>query len=374
MANPNVVGVQTVRGKTTVRTFVKKTPTTFLMNNANSGEVLKINSLYVANKHTTSVNVTVQMIGPSTQYVSQNVVDSITVASGSSIVLVSKNTDLYLTENTSLSMTATQNDVVSLVCSYEQISDGTPADRNDNVVETEDPYVSTNLVLYFDANNTSSYPGSGTTWTDVSGNTNNGTLVNGPTYSSLEGGYLNFDGVDDHISIGSQSIVGSGSQPFTVEIWFYNTRTLGTGAYTMLFRVKQDTEFFGVLYNPSGTYNVYSTFRNFTQWGTPVTNSDYNNKWICAHFVYTGGDKNTAASFKNYINGTQIPTATNNFGAAGGAASNCNLIGADGNSGCNAALSGYHGGRISIYRLYNRELSAAEITRNFNGSRGRYGI
>lgn len=149
MANPNVVGVQTVRGKSTVRAFVKNVRKNFLVNNANSGEILKVNSLYVANKHTISVNVTIQMTGPSTQNVSQNVVDSIVVPANSSIVLISKNTDLYLNENTALSIFATSNDKISLVCSYEQISDGTPIDRNDiDASDVQDPIAADSQTIY----------------------------------------------------------------------------------------------------------------------------------------------------------------------------------------------------------------------------------
>ena len=60
------------------------------------------------------------------------------------------------------------------------------------------------LVLALDAGNTQSYPGSGTAWTDISGKGNNGTLTNGPTYSSADGGAIVFDGINDHIDLGTQ--------------------------------------------------------------------------------------------------------------------------------------------------------------------------
>ena len=65
--------------------------------------------------------------------------------------------------------------------------------------------VSSGLVLHLDAGNASSYPGSGTTLTDLSGSGNNGTLVNGPTYSSANGGSLSFDGVNDYVSVSNTS-------------------------------------------------------------------------------------------------------------------------------------------------------------------------
>jgi hypothetical protein len=58
--------------------------------------------------------------------------------------------------------------------------------------------VTDGLVLCLDAGNPKSYPGSGTTWTDLSGNGNNGTLVNGVGYSGDNLGSLSFDGVNDY--------------------------------------------------------------------------------------------------------------------------------------------------------------------------------
>ena len=60
--------------------------------------------------------------------------------------------------------------------------------------------VTDGLVLYLDAANTKSYPGSGTTWTDISGKSNNGTLTNGPTFDSGNKGTIVFDGSNDYVS------------------------------------------------------------------------------------------------------------------------------------------------------------------------------
>ena len=87
------------------------------------------------------------------------------------------------------------------------------------------PKIVTNgLVLCLDASDIKSYPKSGTTWFDRSGNGNNGTLVNGVGYSSGNGGVLAFDGVDDYVEIiiwhnhGSNRDTYSGSGDDTV--WF----------------------------------------------------------------------------------------------------------------------------------------------------------
>ena len=227
--------------------------------------------------------------------------------------------------------------------------------------------VTDGLVLCLDAANRKSYPGSGTTWTDLSGGGNNGSLINGVGYNSANGGILVYDGLNDYVNIGNQNIIGSGTAPFSFEMWLYNIRSFSAGQYTTLVTLRQDTEFFINLYRPTDTLHVYSAFRGQNQWGIPVVQSDYFNKWICLNVVYNGGNKSTASSFITYLNSTQLPTPNVNFSTAGGS-SNSNTIGTDGANG------GFHQGNIGSYKVYNRALSAAEIQRNFNATRGRYGI
>ena len=73
------------------------------------------------------------------------------------------------------------------------------------------------LVLCLDAANTRSYPGSGTTWADLSGNGNSGTLTNGPTYSSANGGFLSFDGTNDYVDLGQSNKFASTN--LTLDVW-----------------------------------------------------------------------------------------------------------------------------------------------------------
>jgi hypothetical protein len=74
-----------------------------------------------------------------------------------------------------------------------------------------------NLVLYLEGNQIISYPTTGSTWYDLSGNTNNGTLINSPTFDS--NGYFTFDGVDDYASINNNSNLVFGNGSFSVSIW-----------------------------------------------------------------------------------------------------------------------------------------------------------
>jgi hypothetical protein len=69
--------------------------------------------------------------------------------------------------------------------------------RNINVHDSS--FNSNGALLYLDAGQSASYPGSGTTWTDLSGNGRNGTLTSGPAYTSADGGSIVFDGVNDYV-------------------------------------------------------------------------------------------------------------------------------------------------------------------------------
>ena len=78
--------------------------------------------------------------------------------------------------------------------------------------------VTDGLALCLDAANSKSYPGSGSTWTDLSGNGNNATLTNGPTYSSANGGSIVFDGVNDYVApTGLTNALWQGN--WTVSFW-----------------------------------------------------------------------------------------------------------------------------------------------------------
>jgi hypothetical protein len=74
------------------------------------------------------------------------------------------------------------------------------------------------LVLYLDAANPKSYVSGSTTWGDLSRGGNNGTLVNGPTFSSANGGSIVFDGVNDYINCGTNSSLRP-SQQITINSW-----------------------------------------------------------------------------------------------------------------------------------------------------------
>jgi hypothetical protein len=117
MANPNIVDVTTIRGKTAVLN-VTTTPTNIVENASNSNTIVKLNYLSVANiDGSVAADITVSVFRSSVEY---KIAHTISVPADGSLVLLDKS--LYLEEADSLRLTASANGDLQAVCSYEIIS------------------------------------------------------------------------------------------------------------------------------------------------------------------------------------------------------------------------------------------------------------
>jgi hypothetical protein len=204
--------------------------------------------------------------------------------------------------------------------------------------------VTDGLICLLDAGNSKSYPGSGTAWNDLSGNNNNGTLVNEPTFSSSNSGSIILDGTNDYISI--PYII----EPLSIDIWFYmNNRNN-----------------FPIIYAGSDTYNSTAwqwsifNFSDNTYWSpsnssTIITSSVPINSWINAVII------RKSSSSLIYINGSALSP----FGSR---------ITTTGNIYVGKSGSNYMNGRIGSIKLYNKELLPTEINQNYNATKGRLGL
>jgi hypothetical protein len=221
--------------------------------------------------------------------------------------------------------------------------------------------VTDNLVLWLDAANRSSYPGSGTTWRDMSGNNNNGTLTNGPTFSSTNQGSILLDGVDDLINFGNNSTLydaynASFTQQYFIKL-ISNASTLKT-----IFRVDDWSR----IYIEISTSQI-----NFSiGYSSPVDSLLYNtviqyNKWYSLCVVWT-----KLSTQKMYLDGIlvaeRVPTVTNytgitnSFGGANLGRGHTNPY----NTNINA--------NIAIFAHYNRALSPSEVQQNYDALKSRY--
>ena len=205
--------------------------------------------------------------------------------------------------------------------------------------------VTDGLVLALDAGNTKSYPGSGTSWSDLSGNSNTGTLTNGPTYSSDNGGSIVFDGTDDYVT---SSFTFTAGQSVTISGWLYST------ASTSAYRNFVDTlSSYPMIWWDTNGKIEFDTSSGY------ITPSVYRNQWVYVTLVKPSGT--TIASY--YVNGA--------FASNGGVSYS---VPASTPTWFNRSAGQTWIGNCSNISIYNRALSAQEIQQNFNALRGRYGI
>lgn len=213
------------------------------------------------------------------------------------------------------------------------------------------------LILDLDAAKRDSYPGSGATWFDIGGLQYNGTLVNGPTFDSSNAGSIVFDGTNDYLVRTDASL--KNYTTVTANIWMYVSSTNSWETYF--------------------SYNAEEA--GLTQgWGIR-RQSNANN------YQYWGGTGNTG--IKLYKNGTLISSANatleTSYGTNATGSWNMITLVATGVSSWNThnrftlatrsdLLNTATNMKVGSFNLYNRELSATEVTQNYNALKGRYGL
>jgi hypothetical protein len=209
---------------------------------------------------------------------------------------------------------------------------------------------------------------SGTTWTDISGNGNNGTLTNGPTYNGANYGSIVFDGGDDYVTLSNTSNLRPGTGDFTIEAWIYKTGATGGNAAGNA--VIYGTQWSGG--SPAGAWILYAnessgTKISFSIWSTNIVTSTttiLTNQWYHIAVSRIG----TTVSL--YINNVLEATATSSANANNSAYPIYVGLYYD-----SFGFAGYFNGRIPVVRSYiGKGLTAAEISQNFNATKWRYGI
>jgi hypothetical protein len=211
--------------------------------------------------------------------------------------------------------------------------------------------VTDGLVLALDAANTKSYPGSGTTWSDLSGNNNSGSLTNGPAFNSINGGNFVLDGIDDYILHSTPTLT-----TFTIDITYspltFDTNTaterynyiLASFNQNMLCRYNNTNSGNNILIaNHRGTDIVLSNLGH-------TVNSTYN-----IVITFDDSTKNTIV----YINSSLISNTTY---SATLRYQNNRQLGATFNC------------RIYSYKVYNRVLNFSEVAQNYNGTKSRFNL
>ena len=219
--------------------------------------------------------------------------------------------------------------------------------------------VTDGLVLALDAGNTKSYQSGSATWFDKSGNANNGTLTNGPTFSSANGGSIVFDQVDDFVTAPNNSSINLTEAGGAVSVWV-KTGVNATGSLNGNLVGKTNTYSNGywlVKYNNKVRMSLYGN-SNLEMIGE---RSITDNIW---HYVVATW---TSSQLTIYIDGALDKTQSYNFAFT--TATNPLYIGRQNNTG-----EGYFRGNISQVQIYNRALSAQEVLQNYNATKSRFNL
>ena len=210
------------------------------------------------------------------------------------------------------------------------------------------------LVLYLDAANNKSYVSGSTSWNDLSRSNINGTLVNGPTYNSSNGGSIVFDGVDDYASTAFNTALGD----FTVCCWFKPIDSTNPGYARLL-----DKDFVGGFWLGKNAYTSNSWGGGIKETSDPfgifLTLPD--NQW---NFLASIRSSTTHILYGNGITNTTSNTVTSD------ALNTTSLLVAQYVGG-----AGYsYKGSIASFQIYNRALTSTEILQNYNTSKTRFGL
>ena len=212
--------------------------------------------------------------------------------------------------------------------------------------------VTSGLVLSLDAGDRNSYASGSTTWIDLTTNGNNATLVNGPTFSSINGGAIVTDGTNDYVSITIPTI----GSIYSISFW---VRPLllpaGAGNEIQLFGSPSDTASISLYATVSNVYKFLSWNGSSARIGntTLAVNTWYN-------FVMVNNNINTVFYLNNAVDGTFANTGTLNSGAATFACINANAR--------------FLNSNLSSIMFYNRALSASEVAQNYNATKSRFGL
>ena len=284
---------------------------------------------------------------------SNSTIGNFTVPSGEVLYLQKKSTDKLVAPSTILASKVAYSHMM-YYASYGSYGGGSGL-------------ITDNLLLHLDASNYSSG-----TWNDESGQGNNGTLVNGASYSSDNSGVINFDGSNDYISFASLSLP---NRPFTVSAWCRYDDLIGWQMVAGQDQ-NQDSNGLGAFYfgKTNNTHNesdgrTANSFGTTIYGGTGASQINVNtpnaisaNTWYNFVAVYSGSD------IKLYMNNSLETTVSNSSSIAtrtgtfriGGAYFNNNFI-------------DYFDGKIGVFSIYTSALSASDVTQNWNTFKSRYG-
>ena len=233
------------------------------------------------------------------------------------------------------------------------------------------PIVRDGLVLELDAGNSLSYPGSGDTWTDLSGTDNNSALINGPTFSSNNGGIIVLDGINDLVSIPGNATTYTSN--FTWQSFHYIRSQDPNNIDAMWWSEISGTKNFLIVYGNANLASAYMRIDtqggvfNSTSTGTQTNGFGTSAGPVTGRWLFTTIVKNGTTFSLYWNNAVLMWTVTIN---SWNIVDNTQAIafGARNDAQFATAMD------ISNNLMYNRALSTLEITQNYNAQKSRFNL
>lgn len=207
------------------------------------------------------------------------------------------------------------------------------------------------LVLHLDAANTRSYPGTGTTWFDLSGRGNHATIYNSPTFTANNQGTFNFDESNDYVKVNNTALLSTVS--YTKIAWF---RPESSAANIISGGGSDGQHAFWM----NGTDNTLASGHNGAWTTVSYSPGNMLNQWWMGAVTFSN-----VSGWKLYLNGESVATSATNTSPVSG---NTVRIGAYGDA------TNLFDGDIPIAQIYNRVLTPDEIRRNYNSLKSRFNI
>jgi hypothetical protein len=223
--------------------------------------------------------------------------------------------------------------------------------------------VTSNLRLYYDPSNSSSYSGSGTVINDLSGNGLNGTMSN-ITFTSP---YFSFNGSSSQVSVADNSLLEPGSGDWTIEFWVNHSVIAGSSRVLIAKTDGGNSADWGYGLRTVSNGNTYMEIGNGSTSITSPTTGLTINTWYQVVGVWTNVATN---AFALYINGSLIGSTSHSFTSIKNTTRPLFLGSFDGGVTFNQWLNG----RMGVVRMYNSALTASEILQNFNADKSKYGL
>ena len=222
-----------------------------------------------------------------------------------------------------------------------------------------------NLLLYFDTGNINSYDNTGTTWTDLSGNTTNSTLENDGMIdtSDNKGPMFQFDGNNDFIDINQKILFASATSNISIEIWF----RVGSIALSGLANQGAGQSSFGVELTQNGKVQMVAR-------GGATAQATSTTTLVAGKYYHAVGTYATTPSTKIYLNGKFEAQSTTNPSITVASLVDTNFKIGHSDESSDDNKSSFFDGKVAILRFYEKTLSADEVAYNFNVDRGRFQI